>query len=140
MELRDLIIIVIIGIIIYYLYTILNKKPVIPITETKKQENIEGEDQVEVVKEIDIIEPTPYYDPYVVPFYDPYIYPYWDPYDLYPYGIYGVDYGADWNSNYIISRGRKRYPHKYPHKYPSKYPSKYPPKPSKPISSKPSKH
>ena len=101
MEIRDVIIIVLIGIIIYYLST-LHKQTTIQEKTPEKKEDI-------VERDIQIIEPEPiqYVNPYIIPYYDPYIYPYWDPYDVYPYGIYGVDPGADWNSNYLSHKGHK---------------------------------
>ena len=105
MDFKDLLIILIICGIIYYLYT-LNKA--IPSILTKKENGIKQpettkiENNNENKNEIDIVTPTPYINPFINPYYDPYYYPYWDPYDLYPYGIIGVDAGADWNSTYNV--------------------------------------
>jgi len=104
MKLKDLIIITLIAIVIYYLYT-LNKSSTSILT--KKEDGIENSDTlIRSENDIDIVIPTPYVNPYVNPYidpyYDPYYYPYWDPYDLYPYGIIGVDAGADWNSTYNV--------------------------------------
>ena len=105
MEIRDVIIIVLIGIIIYYLSTLNKQTPSSPIQQKTPEKKEEGID-----RDIKFIEPEPiqYVDPYIIPYYDPYVYPYWDPYDVYPYGIYGIDSGADWNSNYLSHKGHKR--------------------------------
>jgi len=107
MEFKHLLIIVIICGIIYYLYRLINKTPQPQPIKTPITQEPKLEDQIKPIIPIqEIILPTPYIDPYINPYYDPYYYPFWDPYDLYPYGIIGVDAGADWNSTYnVVTHG-----------------------------------
>jgi len=106
MQFKHLLLIVIICGIIYYLYKLNNKTSQIQPIKSTQSEPIQPLQQIEPIQQIEpvqqIIIPSPYIDPYISPYYDPYYYPYWDPYDLYPYGIIGVDAGADWNSTYNV--------------------------------------
>jgi len=109
MNVNEILFIIVIGIFIYYFYIKLNE---IKSTSENSQDNQSSEESIESeteFKPVNIVVPTPFVDPYIDSYYDPFIYSYWDPYDLYPYGIIGVDAGADWNSSY--------YNYKRPHRH-----------------------
>lgn len=116
MNFQHLFIILIICGFIYYLYKMNNNVQSQTQTHSTTQlQTIEQKSQEKEQALEEIILPTPFINPYINPYYEPYYYPYWDPYDLYPYGIIGVDAGADWNSTYnVVSRyyhrrGKDRY-------------------------------